>query len=1296
MIDMTDTGVSDASYNNLLLVGVGGSGVRAVRYALAYGTPAAPHLKAIDTSLARALETKNVVAVGIDTDSDEFAAKPLLPAAFPRAIRQQLQQFGDVIPLPTLDHEVSIKRDSMDEAIGTARKMQRNRETKQDEILGDGTATAKLVDSFLPISARLYDTLLPDGEEVRQGAGQLRALGRIGFLCGMETIHDTLENAIRDIKSVGDPQSVNVLLFGSLVGGTGAGMFLDVAIMIRNLLEPKANISGFFLLPEVFAAVSDLDRIWANGYAALKELSLLARPQNNEPIKINYKMGGEDNEVVIRKGDRALFEEIYLFDDTAMQVDGDLDGDLRRDAEVAAASRTMADTALALARPDIVSENKNKQNRLVGQARGTAETRRIFHSAKAWPLRPENVGNLAGTLFLTAYRDCIKTTISQLEIIEPIDTDLHSLENLRGCLQRSDEPIDGALTAETLNAEWTNTLDAFLQPAERILSESARSELKKMAKRLDSDVLEAWLKTNLGSSLFNIIASWKTQISQYPQDSHETLYENGSIVYQMPYEVVFDVLFSEKRLAKHLKYLTDLKAILESKRTYLSQGSVKTLERLSAEIRNAATVTQNKLSNENFSQDGVVTIKAPMEFFQQRVSFDAYQGGEKLKAQKLRKSTRPGPLVEDIQIIVSHIIDTIRKDILETSNPEADQGDSADAGTPKKIRTTVSKNAQIQAIERYISYSLSIKLSNIVDEILDLSKQNQGYLDKLETVSAQIAKEEFGYSTLFIEDKDVEHFVRIVGPMRRILSDLHIWLASENDKHIQARTRQNEIINAFEDSLKDARFESVNIKYNSADLLTNLIKKVGTLPKSLPPAVFIATLADIFTVGGLAEIQKKLRSAEDFTEIDYRNTLLDFITYSRKILSVWINQPEFELARLGGDIGIKESARKCQLTTFIQSRALGELSARHVTIALPDVGGRSHFEETAAKKAIRSAVNTVLQEVPIIAGYRSAQPLILNEQRYNAAFQLANIHKYQKQYKTVPEDIKPLYHVIVGGVSFPDIATEDSVSRSSGLLGTWNCDRHEEGELTFSIEVPSCPRCLEEYRRGKRRLSDIGRQHPETETEIPGVDQGSGTPTHVPTVLIKQFYNGAPTEERSFRPGTPGVFERQLKESGFVTELPDLDKTTKPEEHRIFPAVHVNPPKGHAGWEWVSRSANKNNRFIQFHKPSDPLFECYHCGFPTPHPTHFLPDGDFECPRCRRKLEACHMCSEDNGFLYEPDREDGDKTCPHCEKPMGPSPDISEANIDLDGNIDLTGGGSGSTRNTASEESNPPEGGGAE
>ncbi len=114
------------------------------------------------------------------------------------------------------------------------------------------------------------------------GAGRLRQFGRmavfkdiLGGAAGSQ-IWRALRTALNTVRnSTNEQRRLEIILVGSFAGGTGSGLFIDVALIARFLAQ-KFNIHhvlrGFFALPSVFTNSPDTE-MKARSLAAWRELN---------------------------------------------------------------------------------------------------------------------------------------------------------------------------------------------------------------------------------------------------------------------------------------------------------------------------------------------------------------------------------------------------------------------------------------------------------------------------------------------------------------------------------------------------------------------------------------------------------------------------------------------------------------------------------------------------------------------------------------------------------------------------------------------------------------------------------------------------------------------------------------------------------------------------------------------------------------------------------------------------------------------------------------------------------------
>ena len=151
------------------------------------------------------------------------------------------------------------------------------------------------------------------------GASQIRAYGRFAFFYNYTKIRDRFNEACSRVKGHESKMqeqygiqvssnALNVFVVGSLSGGTGSGMIIDLAYCIRSWLrgQGSSSITAIVPMPTAFGGIKVGERVLANGYAALMELSYFSDERTEYVAQF-----GKDlvNEV---RDKRAPFDFTYL------------------------------------------------------------------------------------------------------------------------------------------------------------------------------------------------------------------------------------------------------------------------------------------------------------------------------------------------------------------------------------------------------------------------------------------------------------------------------------------------------------------------------------------------------------------------------------------------------------------------------------------------------------------------------------------------------------------------------------------------------------------------------------------------------------------------------------------------------------------------------------------------------------------------------------------------------------------------------------------------------------------------
>ncbi|MFL0197575.1 tubulin-like doman-containing protein [Clostridium sp. WILCCON 0269] len=124
-------------------------------------------------------------------------------------------------------------------------------------------------------------------ESGTDGAGGVRQVGRLLLFTKINEIVDCIEKKIRLLQEDKE-ETLHVFILSGLSGGTGSGTFIDIAYIVRGIMnniygskgDDKVNIMGYLFTPDVNLSRSADNQsaqsyIIKNGFAALKELDYL-------------------------------------------------------------------------------------------------------------------------------------------------------------------------------------------------------------------------------------------------------------------------------------------------------------------------------------------------------------------------------------------------------------------------------------------------------------------------------------------------------------------------------------------------------------------------------------------------------------------------------------------------------------------------------------------------------------------------------------------------------------------------------------------------------------------------------------------------------------------------------------------------------------------------------------------------------------------------------------------------------------------------------------------------------------
>lgn len=166
--------------------------------------------------------------------------------------------------------------------------------------------------------------LPPAAFNLSEGAGAIRQFGRLAIFHDLSQPSESriwpyVYNAVQTVRSsVTDESALEVIIVGSFAGGTGAGMFIDMALLLRAIATDAVAgshiVRGFFVLPRAFPVMAGRRKteMFARTYAAWRELNrfMIVDPELGLRTMV-YNDRSRDFQVPVEK---RVYDVCYLID----------------------------------------------------------------------------------------------------------------------------------------------------------------------------------------------------------------------------------------------------------------------------------------------------------------------------------------------------------------------------------------------------------------------------------------------------------------------------------------------------------------------------------------------------------------------------------------------------------------------------------------------------------------------------------------------------------------------------------------------------------------------------------------------------------------------------------------------------------------------------------------------------------------------------------------------------------------------------------------------------------------------
>ncbi len=158
----------------------------------------------------------------------------------------------------------------------------------------------------------------------KEGSGQIRQMGRISVFRDLSAMNKSeilsrLRSAMEELKNkVSRDVQMEVIIVGSLAGGTGAGMLVDMALLVRaqaaKMVQNNFLVRGFFVLPRAFTegGIGEGRDMLARSFATWRELDRFMIVSERFGLRqINYHETNQDLRI---KLDRRAYDISYMVD----------------------------------------------------------------------------------------------------------------------------------------------------------------------------------------------------------------------------------------------------------------------------------------------------------------------------------------------------------------------------------------------------------------------------------------------------------------------------------------------------------------------------------------------------------------------------------------------------------------------------------------------------------------------------------------------------------------------------------------------------------------------------------------------------------------------------------------------------------------------------------------------------------------------------------------------------------------------------------------------------------------------
>lgn len=1233
-------------YNNALLIGCGGTGIKTLRFIKAQKG---------DNPLANMIKLGSIQLVAIDSDSKSNAHVDEVDANLTHRDKSPVsQQEPSPTKLPVIDEWVLINREEINNAMPQIREsVRRMHEQGFSENDMDKPIHSHIARWF-PRAYKDEGIDLTEGHSSSAGAAQWRPLGRVGVFLNAHTIKSKLKAAYQKARQ--DNQPVKVYVICSLAGGTGSGMFWDIGFLL-NLIDSRISATGVFLLDGPYDKVDQAYRIAPNVYGALKELVHYKNWIQKDNLTVTYPIGDSGMTFKAKQGSKPVFGEVYIYQ-------GFNSGDGVKDkntSDIDATCFRISQNVLAQLRTDIhqlLDVGKNNIHSDTTSMRGSDEVKFVFSTSSTTSF------DLEGTKDIKLYLMEHWKKHQLHNVSEERITYIGSKSFWEGQLIEKEEDNEES-------EEWTlKTFNKYIIAELKKTDPESLDNIKQKAQQGLQEIEAA--KGNKEIKLNDLVELFQKFISVEVLRQWDIMGNTGfrfPIDFSKNYELKI-----EKKIQSLVKKLKEFNESLKDENKILTPNLFKQIELLADFVEKAKEVDQ-------LPEIILIIDKPPRYYYIKSV----FSGPRILRilANILRRAMLRSFRLEDYFDLVKTALIKVIEEIEQKHS--INENDLLNLLRFKMNENSDELLKQLNELIEKQQYNLDLKKHRqtiereFKSDILDEDEIEEPNFLRMNSLYSAIARDE-GLLISEREAKYKEMYENLQSIIKKTLKDHHKILVHKDnlppclveetftdslfhfyDKLIIEENKENEkkleLFREFIYSLLPNWHAIVNLK-----LRTEHLKEAASL--------IIGDMINYWTehsnwllqqAGGEDGIKSRIKrcTSEVFRKKRRHNTLAkehlviippkklewehgfneNYLTFKRVTTTILQIEPVVSSnTEFGPIIYYEDLFRGAEEIAGIERFAESYLNRQEKERPF------FHFDKAAAE--LPEIVGVARGDHPVYCGNSDCSYDIRHVNRTtkicpdchnpiwnwcgNQECQEDELLKHIKKIQEQSKDSNPPHHC--------------PICHNKLKTYWWRCTEKEHRDKAIPADKEYCPECVQECNQNIRREKDVQKRFDKKNTDCPGCKhlKQRGCSDHIVEIpnALNEFYENGVNGHDSIR------FRKEVINH-------KVDKhVCKNEVHRHF-HFPTCPESEEDSMHHLYK--NRYDRFVCPEHSNIKFFECFGCGYPVRYDADSLMRGEkVRCPRCLKHLKKCIYCSDKFNTLYAPysSKYPNIDRCPRCKNLM--------------------------------------------